>query len=327
MGKIVSSKSYYELSEHNTLQISLFFIILFSMIIFFFVFILNFMGDFFSGFLNGQVFHSGEIVSYSLEEVLPEKRTDYLFSWAVDIYVGTPDEARYWFNPILSLFIPISLLSVMFTVFLSALMPRNLGFVRQKIEREIASALVKIAIVKHGHFIEGNNQEIADELLRANIRDLHDYVDIWDMSFEDLKTLYLALKWRNSSFIRKILSINDGLRIYMRNYFVVQYGNTVLGFVYMGAAVLIIIIGLRGLKFIPPTQPSLVLFALGLEFSLLIIYAATLMYSRLDEESEGNKSKGKDAGSLLVTNKFGNSKEIESLLRVFIKKTKRTGDN
>jgi len=91
-----------------------------------------------------------------------------------------------------------------------------------------------------------------------------------------------------------------------------------------GAVLIIIIIGLRGLKFIPPTQPSLVLFALGLEFTLLITYALTLMYTRQDEESEmEHKGSGTKADSLLLSNEFGSSKDIEKLLRVFVKSKKR----
>jgi hypothetical protein len=113
--------------------------------------------------------------------------------------------------------------------------------------------------------------------------------------------------------------VNDGIRMYMRYYFTVQYSNAVLGFVYIGAAVLIIIIGLRGLKFIPPTEPSLVLFALGLEFSLLIVYAVTLMYARQEEEFVLEQS-GSQSDVLMLGKDFGSSKDIENLLRVFINK-------
>jgi hypothetical protein len=90
----------------------------------------------------------------------------------------------------------------------------------------------------------------------------------------------------------------------------------------MGAAVLIIIIGLRGLKFIPPTQPSLVLFALGLEFSLLIIYAITLMYSKQDEEKEIEPIYAHSQNNYLNTD-FGSARDIERLLRVFIKSSEK----
>jgi hypothetical protein len=111
--------------------------------------------------------------------------------------------------------------------------------------------------------------------------------------------------------------------MYMRFYFSVKYSNTILGFVYIGAGVLIIIIGLRGLKFIPQTQPSLVIFALGLEFSLLITYAFTLMYTKQEEESTDHQPQQLQQDNALLTNNLGNMKEIENLLKVFIQTTKK----
>jgi arginine exporter protein ArgO len=69
----------------------------------------------------------------------------------------------------------------------------------------------------------------------------------------------------------------------LRNHFTIEYEQAVLGSIYVGAAVLIIIIGLRGLQFIPKERPSLVLFAIALEFVLLIAYAVTLMFSPSQE--------------------------------------------
>jgi hypothetical protein len=87
--------------------------------------------------------------------------------------------------------------------------------------------------------------------------------------------------------------------------------------VYVGAAVLIVIIGLRGLKFIPATEPSLVFFALGLEFSLLITYAITLMYSKPDEVIDLKVNQTNNE-VIALGKEFSEAKELESLLRVFI---------
>jgi hypothetical protein len=92
--------------------------------------------------------------------------------------------------------------------------------------------------------------------------------------------------------------------------------------VYIGAAVLIIIIGMRGLKFIPSTQPSLVFFALGLEFTVLLTYAFTVMYSRNDNESVVQSRYSSDSNSL-ISDDFGNSREVENLLRAFLKSNKK----
>ncbi len=318
-------KSYFELSEHNSIQVIVFFVVILIFAIIIFNIIIVGLEGFFRDFLDGRVFHSGEILGKSLEYPDPKSRTDWLFSWAVDIYVNTPSEGRYWFNPILAVFVPVSLLSIACGVSVSALLPRSIGYMNQKIQREITNFLDKILISRDGFYSEEYHDELADEIINADIRDLYDYEEIWNINVEELKILQKALKWYNGSLLYKIIHVRDGLGIYMHSYFTVKYNNAVLGFVYIGAAVLIIIIGLRGLKFIPPTQPSLVLFALGLEFSLLITYATTLMYAKQDEETEHEHSRSASGNStsLLGTNNLSSAKEIESLLRVFIKKSNK----
>jgi hypothetical protein len=80
----------------------------------------------------------------------------------------------------------------------------------------------------------------------------------------------------------------------------------------MGAAVLIIVIGIRGLKFLPATDPSVVLGALGLEFMLLVTYAVVLMYGRTDEDtSEHVRESGPVSATQLDS-------DTEHLLRAFL---------
>lgn len=110
-----------------------------------------------------------------------------------------------------------------------------------------------------------------------------------------------------------------GLNVYMRLYFTEKYGNPILGMVYIGAAVLIIIIGLRGLKFIPASQPSLIFFALGLEFSLLFLYAFTLIFSKPEDVNNIGEPERETQNTGIFANS-SNSHEIENLLRVFINK-------
>lgn len=92
-----------------------------------------------------------------------------------------------------------------------------------------------------------------------------------------------------------------------------------MGLIYIGAAVLIIIIGLRGLQFIPKDSPSLVLFAISLEFILLIVYAFTLMYTKAE-----NKTESADMGMSEMHTMFGasptgsSSRQAEKLLRMFV---------
>jgi len=94
---------------------------------------------------------------------------------------------------------------------------------------------------------------------------------------------------------------------YMVNKFIPQYANNVQGLVYLGAAVLVIIVGLRGLgtvaghiaivpKFLLEYDPELqgsavsptwVMFALFLEFFLLLLMATTLMFTPEEEHGAG----------------------------------------
>jgi hypothetical protein len=85
---------------------------------------------------------------------------------------------------------------------------------------------------------------------------------------------------------------------YMVYTFIPKYSNNVMGFVYMGAAILIIIVGLRGLgslvgqlhilpSFLLDAQgekisPYVVLIALLLEFSLLVILGTVTFFTPED---------------------------------------------
>ncbi|ROL58149.1 hypothetical protein D9V86_11745 [Bacteroidetes/Chlorobi group bacterium ChocPot_Mid] len=319
-----TEKTYYELTEHNGGQIVIFIGMIAMIIIICFYFALPLMQYFFEKFLKGFVNNeTGKFISYQINNLEPKEGLSYLFSWAVDIYKGTPEEIRYWFNPVQSLIIPIVVLSFFMSSVISAVLPRKIGFLRQKIDREIANTISKISYIKYGSDSQHDFKEILNEIKNADFKDLHFFVEDWNMTFDDVLALQKAIKWRDYPFLKRLFHVNDGIQMYMRFYFTVKYSNTVLGFVYMGAAVLIIIIGLRGLKFIPPTQPSLVLFALGLEFTLLITYAVTLMYTKQEDDNElESKVGGMNTDSLLLSNEFGSSKDIEKLLRVFIKTKK-----
>jgi hypothetical protein len=74
------------------------------------------------------------------------------------------------------------------------------------------------------------------------------------------------------------LRLASGLRLFMTEYFTPRYGNSVQGLAYAGAAIMIVSIGLRGLRFIPASRPSLILATISLEFSLLVMLGITLYF-------------------------------------------------
>ena len=317
-----STKSYYELSKHNLSQVVLFIFLSIIGMVLVFVVLMPMLEEFFKSFLSGQVFNHGEKISYLIDSKDNLHTTNYLTNWSVDIYKNTPQESRYWFNPVLSFFPIAFIISLFMSISLSALMPVSAGFIRQKIEREIANFINQISANYFGSTSDHELAEIAMMIKSADLQQMHEYTDDWDIKLEDLKILQRALIWQDSNLFYKIVHLNDGLTMYMRFYFTMKYNNAVLGLVYIGAAVLIIIVGLRGLKFVPPTQPSIVLFALGLEFTLLVTYAFTLMYTRQEEDMDsavGSGGSSMNSDSLFMSSDFGTSREIEKLLRVFIK--------
>jgi len=78
----------------------------------------------------------------------------------------------------------------------------------------------------------------------------------------------------------------SGMGTYMRFHFTEEYSNTVTGMAYGGAAFLIFVVGIRGLKFISATRPSFVLFALGVEFTMLVLLATTMVFTVEEERTD-----------------------------------------
>lgn len=320
MSKFISGhKNYFDLIEHNKIQLIVFFLLFLIFLVGIFYITINVAESIIGDYLSGTIYNDGKILAFNKETPNVELQTSYYKNWAIDIYEKTPQESRYWISPILSFVIPSALIAFALAAIVSALIPQGIGFIRQKIEREIINALDKISYKKNGTHSYDGNDELANELMSANMRDLHSYVTEYGISLEDLKALNRGLLWLNGSFVYKFFNLHHGFTIYLRFYFAEKYTNSVMGLVYMGAAFLIIIIGMRGLKFIPSTQPSLVLFALGLEFSMLVVYAVTLMFSK-EEDSLNEKKQSSPEENVFLSKDFGNTREVEKLLRMFLKK-------
>ncbi len=181
-------------------------------------------------------------------------------------------------------------------VLVTSMLPRQIGYVSNKIEREIDSTVDRI------------DEQTGDKLTRDEIERItapnykikSDEVKAINTEFgpvivNEIKDVQNAKRW-----MRNKLLVFKGLRLYMTRHFAEKYANNVQGFAYGGAAILIVVIGIRGLKFIPPTQPSVLLAAITLEFTMLTLLAVTLFYTEeeqrmdklmrnLEESSEGQK--------------------------------------
>ena len=177
-------------------------------------------------------------------------------------------------------------------VIITAMIP-GVGYIYRKIDREIDHTIDRID--------EQTGDKISrDEIERISTASAKDDLTAIEKEFgpvvvDEIEDVREARKWKKNPLL-----VFKGLRLYMKRHFSEKYSNNVQGFAYGGAAILIVIIGIRGLKFIPPTQPSILLAAITLEFAMLMLLAVTLFYTEeeqrmdrlirdLEESSEGQK--------------------------------------
>jgi hypothetical protein len=324
-----------ELSSHAPTQVLTFGLIAIASSVLLYVFVAAPMLDtFFRSFLRSEVVRDGSHVAFSISENRPDEivETGLLTNWALvdprsmsankqPVLSVDPDapprplhRAEYIFKPVIAL-APLAMIGgLLIAIILTSILPGVGGYLAQKIEREILVALDRIAFAQYGEHTRDEISSLTRELTRADARALHDLASLFGVPFADLELLQRALQWRDASGISRLTKTHDAIKFYMREYFTDRYSNAVLGLVYMGAAVLIIVIGMRGLKFLPATDPSVVLSALGLEFILLVTYAAILMYGRNEDQttslaslSASHSGEVVDAGT-----------DTENLLRAFL---------
>jgi hypothetical protein len=320
-----------ELSEHTPAQIATFGIlaVVCSVVLFTFV-AAPAMDSFFAAFLRSDVIRDGSQVTYRIAENRDDEvvTTGTFTTWAlVDprerksidatraltgaAASGMRYHAEYIFSPSVALAPLVIVGGFVVAALITSILGGGMGFVRQKIEREILNALDRLAIAQFGEHTPEEIRTLVRDILSADLRRLHDLADMYEMPFSDLELLRNALRWRESAGFLRAVRTHDAVKFYMREYFTDRYANAVLGLVYIGAAILIIVIGIRGLKFLPATDPSVVLGALGLEFMLLITYAVVLMYGRTEEVGgEHSRGDGVAAGAA--------DADAEHVLRAFL---------
>lgn len=117
------------------------------------------------------------------------------------------------------------------------------------------------------------------------------------------------------------LQFFKGLRLYMSHHFTEKYSNNVTGLAYGGAAILIVIIGVRGLKFIPPTRPSLILGAISLEGTMLALLAFVLLYTEEEERMDKMLKKMEDANKNQLETMKDVSQDMHSLADALVGET------
>lgn len=106
----------------------------------------------------------------------------------------------------------------------------------------------------------------------------------------------------------------EGFRRFMQRVFLPAYGHAVHSFVLGAAGFLVVIVGLRGLGMLPI---DLVFVALGVEFTMLLVWAVT-EYFREEEpitESPSVLTHGKDVSATVETVELQRREELRNLIR------------
>jgi len=323
---VANRSKTFELHEHTPVQIVTFTALAFACTAALFLFVaVPLMDGFFESFLRNATVRDGSTVSYHIAQERPDDTvtTGLMSTWGLvdERMLGKPRgpnsplPADYIFRPLLA-FTPLVVVGgFVLAALLTCFFPG--GYVRQKIQREIQTMLDHLSVAQYGEHTPEEIRQLTRDIASADLRRLHDLADVYHVQYEDLELLQGAIHWRDAKGLSQWTKTHDAIKFYMREYFTERYSNTVLGLVYMGAAVLIIVIGIRGLKFLPSTDPSIVLGALGLEFMLLITYAVVMIYGKPEDSSQtmsasgGHSIGGGDQGLLL-------DGESEQILRAFL---------
>ncbi len=150
-----------------------------------------------------------------------------------------------------------------------------------------------------------------NEAIYSRIKEF--FSDFVVKEIEDTKN---GLLWR-----RNRLKFGKGLRLYMSHHFTEKYANNVTGMAYGGAAVLIVAIGVRGLKLIPAARPSWILLAIGLEFTMLGLMAFTLFYTEEEERMDKMLKKMEDANRSQLETLKGQQEDIHQLSTALVGQT------
>ena len=203
-------------------------------------------------------------------------------------------QTLYFVNPYIA-FLPLHIFIAGVGAFLISLFlpgKSSLAWVRHKLDREyhrVGTLLMK-QFEAHGVDFEQIFQlprEKREQFLRLTtlpevvITEVEDYID--------------AHRWEHDESNNPLIPV----KFYFRYRVSASYGNLIQGLVSGGAAILIFVIGLRGLKMIPAEEPSLILMALSIEFILLIVlmitFAGSAQEERLDRVVKELEAEQRDA--------------------------------
>lgn len=209
-------------------------------------------------------------------------------------HVLNTGQTLYFVNPYFA-FMPLHIFFALVVAFLvSMFLPQGSGlaWVRAKMLREyerVGSLLEKQFDAHDVDFsaILGVSQEQREHMLR--------FTTLPQVIISEVDDYMAIRRYVNGESANPLTPI----KFYFRYRISASYGNLIQGLVSGGAAILIFVIGLRGLKLIPQEEPSLILMALSIEFILLIVlmitFAGSAQEERLDRVVKELEAEQRDA--------------------------------
>jgi hypothetical protein len=168
----------------------------------------------------------------------------------------------------------------------------SLAWIRGKLMREYerVGSLLEKQFDAHG--VDFNQMFSLSQREREQVLRFTTLPQVVVTEVEDYIALHSFVEGKSRRFLTPVL-------FFFRYRISAAYGNLIQGLVSGGAAILIFVIGLRGLKLIPQEEPSLILMALSIEFILLIVlmitFAGSAQEERLDRVVKELEAEQRDA--------------------------------
>ena len=194
-----SRSQYFELSKHTSLQYVMYTILTIAIVSFLHIIIaMPLMDMFFTKFMHADVASSGEILEYRIAEGAPKDEviTNLFTNWGIiERMAGAENEmgrkrmARYLFNPTLALLPLVLFIGFGLSTYFVAFLPKSIGLLRQKIQREIMNMLDTISISLYGEHTDEEIMHLRNRVMEADIRDLHDLAKEYKITVDEVKNL------------------------------------------------------------------------------------------------------------------------------------------
>ena len=224
----LSRSQYFELSKHTSTQYVMYAVLTIAIVAFLHIAVaMPLMDMFFTKFMHADVASSGEILEYSIAEGAPKEDiiTNRFTNWGI-IERMASDEfakdkkriARYLFNPTLSLLPLVLFIGIGISSYIVAFLPKTIGLIRQKIQREIMNTLDTISIALYGEHTDEEIMHLRNRVMEADIRDLHDLAKEYKITVDEVRNLQGALLWQDATSPFEIfMRTQVALQFYMRS--------------------------------------------------------------------------------------------------------------